>query len=129
MSLKGPDEKFSLKARTESFKCAFSGLFRLFREEHNASIHLVILILVIIGGIVFKISGNDWIAIAIVSGMVFASECFNTSVENLSDFVSPGKDDKIRKIKDVAAAGVLVSAITAAVVGMIIFIPELMRLL
>ncbi len=128
MPVKRTDNKFSLRERAHSFSFAFSGLFTLIREEPNALIHLLVLILVIIAGIVFGISGADWIAIAIVSGMVIASECFNTSIENLSDFVTPGKDDRIKRVKDLAASGVLVSAIIAVIVGMFIFIPELVRL-
>ena len=71
---------------------------------------------------------TDWITIIIVSASVLAFECFNTAIENLCDFVTTEKNDKIRKIKDLAAAGVLISAIGSAFVGLIIFIPEILDL-
>jgi len=59
---------------------------------------------------------------------VLAAECFNSAVEYLSDRISNDYDEEIRKAKDLAAAGVLISAIAAVVAGLIIFIPAILRL-
>ena len=58
-------------------------------------------------------------------GFVFVAEILNTAIENIADFISPGKNDKIKKIKDLAAAGVLISALTAFSIALIIFIPKI----
>jgi len=121
--------KFSSGTRLRSFSYAFCGLRTLLREEHNAIIHIIILLLVIAAGFFFGISKTDWIAISIVSAFVLSTECFNSAIENLSDFVSSQKDGRIKRVKDLAAAGVLISAIGAAVVGTIIFLPELTELI
>lgn len=118
-------KKFSALSRLKSFRYAFDGLMTLFTEEHNAIIHLAILIIVIIAGLFLGITKYDWIVIAIVSSLVFASELFNSAVENLSDIVVPHNDKRIKKIKDMAAAGVLVSAAGAAIAGVLIFLPEI----
>lgn len=115
--------KFSLPARLKSFRHAFSGLAKLLRFEHNARIHLGIFITVILAGIFLRISGSDWIAVLFASGLVFISECFNTSIEYLSDVVTSKHNENIKIAKDVAAAGVLVSAIIAVIIGLIVFIP------
>jgi diacylglycerol kinase len=122
------EEKFSILKRLKSFSYAFSGILILFRKEHNPLIYLGVLIIVIAAGIILEISPVDWILLTIVSGMVFASECFNTSIEYLSDNVSPERNNTIEKVKDLAAAGVLVSAITSAVTGVLIFLPRLVFL-
>jgi diacylglycerol kinase len=119
---------FRLKDRQKSFRYAFSGIRVLLKEEHNARIHLVILILIIIAGIVLKIPASGWLAIVFASGLVFASECFNTAIENLSDVVSPEKNEKIKIAKDVAAAGVLISAITSVLIGIIVFFPAILEI-
>jgi diacylglycerol kinase len=132
MSIPGAKKKksdFSLKDRFRSFRFAFSGIYNLFRYEHNAWIHLLILILVVLTGIFLAISTFEWIAIAIMGGFVFACECFNTSIEFLSDFISPGIDENIKKVKDIAAAGVLFSVIASVIVGLIIFLPRLIKLI
>jgi diacylglycerol kinase (ATP) len=122
-------EKFNFSDRLKSFRFAFHGLKELLKYEHNARIHLVLVIISIVAGILLRISSSDWIAIAIVSGLVFASECFNTAIESISDLVSPEDNEKIKKAKDVAAGGVLISAIVSVIVGLIVFIPEILRLL
>jgi len=117
--------KFSFNARLKSFRSAFSGLYVLLKYEHNSRIHLFILILVLIAGLILRISLSDWMAIIFVSGLVFISECFNTAVEYLSDIISPGYNEKTGRAKDVAAFGVLVSAIVAVIIGLLVFLPAI----
>lgn len=120
--------KFSLGERLKSFCYAFNGLKILWKEEHNARIHLIIAFLVVIAGFIFRISVTEWLAVLLSIGFVLALEIFNSSIENLADFVSPEKHEKIKKIKDLSAAGVLIAAITAFVVGLIIFLPKIFSL-
>lgn len=123
------EEKFSIAKRLKSFTYAFAGLKLLFKEEHNAWIHLFVTVCVIAAGILFKISLLEWVAVAFAIGLVFSFEIMNTSVENIADFICPERDDRIKRIKDLAAAAVLVSAITAAVVGLLVFVPKIIELL
>ncbi|HQB37596.1 MAG TPA: diacylglycerol kinase family protein [Bacteroidales bacterium] len=122
-------KRFSSKTRGESFRHAFSGLAAIARTEPNLKIHLGIFILVVIAGFVLNISLCSWMAILLVSGMVLTAECFNTAVEQLSDTLKPDYDPGIKKVKDIAAAGVLVSAIISVAVGLLVFIPEILQLL
>jgi len=122
-------KKFNIGDRLRSFKYAFNGIRMLFVNEHNAWIHLVAGILVIISGFVFKISILEWVAIFIAIGLVFTSEAINTSIEKLSDFVSPEKRSSIKEVKDLASAGVLISAITALITGLIVFVPKILALI
>jgi len=116
---------FSLSERLKSFRDAFHGIATLLTYEHNARIHLFILVVVIIAGFLLSISVTDWMAILCVSGLVFMSECFNTAVEYISDLITDEPNENIRRAKDVAAAGVLISATIAVITGLIIFLPEI----
>jgi diacylglycerol kinase len=120
---------FSLAERLKSFRAAFHGIGTLLRYEHNARIHLLILSMVIIAGVFFHISGAEWLAILFVTGLVFAGECFNSAVEYLADLINDKQNENIRRAKDVAAAGVLISAVISIITGLIIFIPEIVKLL
>ena len=120
---------FKINDRLRSFRYAFNGLKRLFVNEHNAWIHFIAALFAIISGIAFRVSSTDWIAIIIAIGIVFSSEAINTSIEKLSDFVSPEKQSSIKDVKDIAAAGVLISAITALLIGLIVFIPRILTLI
>lgn len=120
--------RFSLRKRLQSFKYAFRGLQTVIAFEHNAWIHSVVAILVIIAGFVLGIDKSGWIAVVLCIGGVYAAEIFNSSIENLCDHVSPEENEKIGKIKDMAAAAVLISALAAAIVGCIVFIPKIITL-
>ena len=121
-------EKFSLKRRLESFKYAFNGLKLLLKIEHNSRIHLFVTICVIIAGFLLGISLMEWTMLVFAIGLVFAMEIINSSIEKLANFVSPAKHEIIKIVKDMTAAAVLVSAITSAIIGLIIFIPKILGL-
>jgi diacylglycerol kinase (ATP) len=112
-----------------SFRNAFSGIAALVRSERNARIHIGVLVLVIIAGIALKISPAHWIAVSLAAGFVIAAECINTAIECLCNSMKHEYDPGIKRAKDLAAAGVLVSAVTAVVIGLIVFIPALLRIL
>jgi diacylglycerol kinase (ATP) len=121
----GSSKPFSLSERIKSFKYAFAGLKTLFIEEHNARIHLIAAVIAIALGFFLKISLNEWISLVVVMGLVFICELINSSLEVLADFTSPEKHPQIKKVKDLAAASVLISALVALVVGIIIFCPKI----
>lgn len=123
------NEKFSIKKRIKSFSYAFAGLRVLFREEHNSWIHATAAVLAIAAGFLFRISPGEWIAVIIVIGMVFSAEILNSSLERTADFVKAERDDRKRDIKDLGAAAVLVTAISAALVGIMIFLPKIIDFL
>jgi diacylglycerol kinase len=123
------NKKFSLPARIKSFRNAFSGLSLLLRYEHNFRIHLVVLLIVIIAGFLFRITATEWIAVITISALVLAAECFNSALEYLSDAVSPDINPAIKKVKDIAAGGVLITAILAVIAGVIIFLPRIIALI
>lgn len=108
---------------------AFNGLKILWKEEHNFRIHIFATVLAIIAGFIFKISSFEWLAILLAIGLVLTAEIINSSIENLADFVSPKKHNQMKKIKDLSAAAVLVSAILALIVGVIIFLPKIFALI
>ena len=121
-------EKFTIRKRIKSFGYAFIGLRILFREEHNFRIHMVAAACATIAGFILKISAIEWIAVVFAIGFVITIEIINSSFEKLADFVSPDKHEMIKKVKDLAAAGVLISAITALIIGLIVFLPGIIEL-
>ena len=118
-------EKFSLGARLRSFGHAFRGIASLLRSEHNAWIHALAMVSVVLLAFAFRIDRGEWLALSLAIALVWTAEALNTSIETLSDVVSPEYDPRIKRVKDVAAGGVLCSAIGALVVGLVIFAPRL----
>ena len=118
-------KQFSLKKRVTSFKYAFNGLKIMIASQHNAWIHLLAIVMVILAGFYFDVSTFEWALLFFAIGMVFTSELFNTAIEFLVDLVSPENQKKAGQIKDLAAGGVLFSAIISVVIGVIVFWPKI----
>jgi diacylglycerol kinase (ATP) len=115
---------FSFKARIRSFRYAIAGS-RVLLSQHNAWIHAAATLLVVIGGLVLRVSRLEWGLLILAMGLVWAMEALNTAVELLADEVSPEQRERIGKAKDVAAFGVLAAAIAAVLIGLLVFIPHL----
>ena len=110
----------------QSFKYAFNGLKILVREEQNYVVHLTTTVVVVVAGFYYKISASEWTVLLLAIQVVLTLETINTAIENLADFVSTERNNKIMRIKDLAAAGVLISAVTAMIIGVIIFGPKIL---
>lgn len=113
------------RQRFRSFRFAFRGICILIKETPNAQIHLVLAVIALILGFILKISSTEWTVIIMVIGAVLAFEAVNSSIEVLADFVSPTRSHRIKKVKDLAAAAVLLVSIAALIVGIIIFAPKI----
>jgi diacylglycerol kinase len=111
--------------RLNSFRHAWNGIIILLKEEPNGRIHFMAAFLILIVSFILKLNQYEWMAIIFSIGLVIVSEIFNTAIENIADFISPEHNEKIKKIKDLSAAAVLLSAITAVIVALIIFIPKI----
>lgn len=114
----------SVRKRIDSFRYAFQGIAELFRSQPNARIHLLAAAVVITMGCWFQISRWEWVALTIVIVLVLVLEAVNTALEYLTDLVSPEFHPLAGKVKDVAAAAVLLAAFGAVVVGALIFVPH-----
>lgn len=119
------NDGFTLRKRLRSFKFAFNGIKLLITKEHNAWIHCFAAVCTVIAGFYFDISSSEWIAVVFAIGTVLAAEAVNSSIEAIADLVSPGYNEAIKRTKDLAAGAVLILAISAAIVGLIIFIPKI----
>ena len=119
------NKQFSLSNRIKSFGFAIEGIITFFRTQHNAWIHAVAAITVIISGFIFKVNSYDWCLLIIAITLVIVSEMLNTAIEFLTDLASPGFNLLAKKVKDVAAGAVLISAIAAVVIGLFVFLSKI----
>jgi diacylglycerol kinase (ATP) len=122
-------KKFSVSERQLSFSYAWKGLMIFFRTQHNARIHAVCAVLAIGCGFLLHINKLEWALILLCIGFVFSAECMNTAIEFLTDLVSPGFSIKAGQVKDLAAGAVLLSALTAFIIGTLVFAPKILVLL
>ncbi|MGI6793364.1 diacylglycerol kinase family protein [Bacteroides sp. KG68] len=119
--------KYDIKKQLYGFGYAWKGIRCCIGKEQNLSFHLIAAIIVVIAGIILSITKIEWTIVILCIGVVIAAELFNTAIERLVDLVSPQQHPIAGKVKDIAAGAVLVCAVTAAIIGLIIFVPYLTR--
>ncbi|MCM8806159.1 MAG: diacylglycerol kinase [Candidatus Omnitrophica bacterium] len=105
----------------QSFTNAFRGLFYALKTERNLCIHFGIGCFVVIAGIFFRLPFLEFLILILVVAIVIISEIFNTVIEMLTDMFYREYHIQVRKIKDVAAASVLISAGTSVIIGYLLF--------
>jgi diacylglycerol kinase (ATP) len=91
--------------------------------QHNAWVHVIATISVVSIGLFFQITTTEWCSLIFAITLVWVTEALNTAFEFLCDVASPEFHPLVKKSKDVAAGAVLVSAIGAAIIGIMIFLP------
>ena len=116
------------KNRIKSIGYAFKGAILLLKTEASIKIQSFIAILVTAAGFYFEISSIEWIAQILAIGIIMSIEGINTAIESIADFIHPEHNPKIGFIKDIAAGAVFIAAISAIVVGLIIYIPKIFNL-
>jgi diacylglycerol kinase len=110
----------------KSIAIAWSGIIQLIKEENNAKIHLISTLLVIVVGLKLDFMSAEWLWITLAIAGVWIAELINSSLEKLTDLVSPENHPLAKKAKDYAAAAVLVMVIWAVVVFCIVSYPHLL---
>ncbi|MCE9525849.1 MAG: diacylglycerol kinase family protein [Planctomycetales bacterium] len=100
---------------------AFRGVFTAFRLDQSFVEHLASAVPVIAAGIVLRVNLLEWCLLALCITAVVAAEMFNTAIEQLAKAVHPEQSPLIGASLDVAAGGVLIASLGAAVVGCAIF--------
>ncbi|MES2397611.1 MAG: diacylglycerol kinase family protein [Bacteroidota bacterium] len=119
------NKSFSISNRIKSFGFAIEGIITFFKTQHNAWIHAFATVIVVVLGFAFNVNNTEWCFLITAIALVFISEMLNTAIEFLTDIVSPDYNLKAKKVKDVAAGAVLISAIAAVVIGAVVFLPKL----
>ena len=119
-------KEFSLAKRVESFGHASRGIAIFLKKTHNAWIQLVVFAVVIFFGFYLNVSTTEWALLIFAGGLVLSAEAFNTAIEIDMDLTSPEYHPFARDTKDVAAGAVLLSAVTAVIIGLLVFIPHVL---
>ena len=123
------EKKQGIKKLIKSFKYAICGVNTAFREEQNMKIHILAIIMVVVLGILLKISKIEWIICLVLFAIVISAELFNTAIETVVDLIMPERNEKAKIAKDVSAGAVLIPAVVSAIVGIIIFLPKIIGII
>ena len=112
------------KGRLKSMGYAFHGARQLLTTEHSVMVQFSIALMLVFAGFYFRISQTEWLFQTLAIGLVVSIEGLNTAIEKVADFIHPEFHERIGFIKDIAAGAVFFSALTALIIGLIIYIPK-----
>jgi diacylglycerol kinase len=110
-----------------SFGYAFEGVAYILRTQRNARIEAAIGLGAVVLGLWLGLRLLEWAVLAITIALVIALEWTNTSLELAVSLASPERHPSAKAAKDVAAACVLLGAVTSVVVGLLLFAPRLVE--
>ncbi|WP_348811159.1 diacylglycerol kinase family protein [Flavobacterium maritimum] len=112
-----------VSGRLKSVSYALKGAIKLITTEHSVMVQFGLGIVMTIAGFYFDISKTEWLFQTFAIGFVMSIEGLNTAVEKIADFIHPNYHERIGFIKDIAAGAVFFAAITAIIIGLIIYLP------
>ena len=126
MSTKFEKDETFFTGRFKSLGFALKGAYKLITTEHSIMVQCTIIIILTIAGFSFNISKSDWMFQIVASGLVLSIEGLNTAVEKVADFIHPDYHERIGFIKDIAAGAVFFVAVTAVIIGVMIYLPYIL---
>ncbi|EOH99838.1 diacylglycerol kinase [Enterococcus haemoperoxidus ATCC BAA-382] len=113
-----------------SLEFALQGIKTVFKEERNMRTHLLMGVAAIIAGFVFQLAISEWLWLLLAIFLVLVMEIINTAFENVVDMVTDFHFHPIgKKIKDMAAGAVLLTAGFAVVIAVLLFVPKIWQIL
>ena len=105
----------------ESFNAAIEGFVYVFKSQRNMRLHFLMGLFAVLLGVFLNFTYIELIALCLTIAFVLFAEMFNTAIEYIVDLVSQEYHPLARIVKDIGAGAVLLSAMTAVVVGYILF--------
>jgi len=117
-----------IKKLNDSFRYAVSGIKEMIGDQQNFKIHILVASLVILLAVIIQIDEIRFSIVLIVIAQVLSLEMANTALEKYLDHANPEEHRTVGLVKDLLAGAVLISAIFAAIVGILIFSQPLLDL-
>ena len=120
---------FSIKKFFKSVKFAFKGISSIYKTEQNFRFQVFTSFFVIFLIIFFKVSLKEIIVLILMISFVLIMEIINSAFEKIADMFKPRIHVYAEIVKNIMAGAVLISSLTALVIGIIIFYPYILDFL
>lgn len=111
-----------------SFSYAVQGVAYAAVQGHNMRIHLLAAMAAVGLGFAADLTGTEWALLSLTIFMVLAAETINTAIEKTVDLIGTERHPLAKTAKDLAAGGVLLTAVNAVIIAFILFGPYLLSI-
>ena len=119
---------FSFKRFYKSFHYAFAGLHYALKNDQNLVIHFIAACVVILFSIILDVSPFEMGILGVTILVVMSTEMINSAIEKMVDLITREHRTEAKIAKDVSAGMVLLTSIGAVIIGVLIFLPYILRL-
>jgi diacylglycerol kinase (ATP) len=109
----------------QSFNYAFQGVIWTLRTQRNMRIHFAVATAVLVLAFAYGVTKLELIALLLAIAFVLITEMINTAIEAATDIATSSYDPLAKLAKDIAAGAVLVSTVTAIVIGYLVLADRL----
>ncbi len=113
-----------ITGRFKSVGFAVKGAIKLITTEHSVMVQSSLGVILTITGFIIGLNQTEWLFQTLAIGLVLSIEGLNTAIEKVADFIHPDYHERIGFIKDIAAGSVFFAALTAIIIGLIIYVPH-----
>lgn len=114
---------FSIRKFFKSLKFALKGISSIYKTEQNFRFQVWFSFVVIFFMILFRLTFKEVIILVMMTSFVLVMEIINSAFEKIADMFKPRIHVYAEIIKNIMAGAVLISSITALIIGIIIFYP------
>ena len=126
---KPPSESRPARSWRTKFGDAFRGLKLGVRGHSSFFVHFFFAALVLAAALALGCTIHDWAILLLCIGLVLMAELFNSAMETLFHGLDERVKAKNHRALDIAAGAVLLASLTAAAVGLFVFVHRLAVLL
>ncbi len=112
----------------DKFRHAFAGIIVCLKDP-SVRLQFLLGAAAVAAGIILRLTLTEWIVFILCIGFVISTEIMNTCVERMCNLYTTDYDPRIKAIKDMAAASVLVSAGTSLLCAILILIRHLQEVI
>jgi diacylglycerol kinase len=108
----------------QKFRVAFRGLKLGVRGHASFCVHFFFAALVLTAAVVLDCERLEWCLLIGCIGLVLTAELFNSTAETLFRGLPAEAQKRTWPALDIAAGAVLLASLTAAVIGLLVFVPK-----
>ncbi|MCL5011201.1 MAG: diacylglycerol kinase [Patescibacteria group bacterium] len=106
----------------KSFEHAFDGLKVGWQTQQSFRIQVLAALVVVVAIIALPLRYFERAILVMSIALVLGLELLNSQLEKILDILKPEYDERIKRIKDLSAAAVLIASAGAAVVAIFIIV-------
>lgn len=116
-----------MKDTLNSFKYALNGIRDAIKSEPNISVHMLFAVVAYIFAYFMNFSNIEFSILTLTVFFVIILELINTAIEKIVDLHSLKISEEARQIKDISAAVVLLSSISALIIAVFLFLSKIYK--